>query len=146
MIKRLEAGAVLAEADGVIVQPMAADAQEVIIGVSQNEVFGPLLMVGLGGIHVELQKDVAFSLHPLTDVDPDWMLNQLKGLPLLKGWRGSPVRDIEALKEILLRFSALVEDFPEIIEAEINPLMVRDKGQGCVAVDARIRLKATPPL
>lgn len=144
IMKRLESAAVLAEADGVIVQPMAADAQEVIIGVSQNEVFGPLLMVGLGGTHVELQKDVAFSLHPLTDVDTDWMLNQLKGLPLLKGWRGSPVRDIEALKEILLRFSALVEDFPEITEAEINPLMVGNKGTGCIAVDARIRVKAVP--
>jgi acetyl coenzyme A synthetase (ADP forming)-like protein len=131
-------------ADGVIVQRMAPEAQEVIVGMSQNPVFGPLLMVGLGGVHVELQKDVAFSLHPLTDVDTDWMLNQLKGLPLLQGWRGAPVRDVDALKEVLLRFSALVEDFPEITEMEINPLMVMDQGRGCVAVDARIRIVATP--
>ncbi|MFA5866772.1 MAG: GNAT family N-acetyltransferase [Actinomycetota bacterium] len=143
MMTRLGKAGLVGEARGVIVQHMAEEGQEVIIGVSQNEVFGPLLMVGLGGIHVELQKDVAFSLHPLTDVDTDWMLNQLKGLPLLQGWRGSHVRDIKALKKVLLRFSALVEDFPEIVEMEINPLMVLNKGRGCMAVDARIRVKAT---
>lgn len=144
MMERLKTAGLLAEARGAVIQPMSQKAQEVIIGVSQNQVFGPLLMVGLGGIHVELQKDVAFSLHPLTDVDTDWMLNQLKGLPLLQGWRGAPVRDTDSLKEVLLRFSALVDDFPEIIEMEINPLMVLNKGLGCVAVDARIRVKAIP--
>ncbi len=144
IMARLTSAGLSADARGVIVQPMAQTAQEVIVGMSQSEVFGPLLMVGLGGIHVELQKDVAFSLHPLTDVDTDWMLNQLRGLPLLQGWRGGPIRDVDALKDVLLRFSALVEDFPEITEIEINPLMVMDKGHGCVAVDARIRIKATP--
>lgn len=81
---------------------------------SQDPLFGPLIMVGLGGVHVEVVKDVAFSLHPLRDVDPERMLEQLKRLALLKGWRGSKPRDIKALKEVLLRFSALVEDFPEI--------------------------------
>lgn len=144
MMAGLKKAGLLDQSRGVIVQPMAQEAQEVIVGMSQNPVFGPLLMVGLGGIHVELQKDVAFSLHPLTDVDTEWMLNQLKGLPLLNGWRGAPVRDIDALKEVLLRFSALIEDFPEITEIEINPLMVGNKGRGCVAVDARVRIKATP--
>jgi acetate---CoA ligase (ADP-forming) len=144
IMARLKKAGILDQAEGVVIQPMAGEAQEVIVGMSQNPVFGPLLMVGLGGIHVELQKDVAFSLHPLTDVDTDWMLNQLKGLPLLKGWRGSPVRDVDSLKDILLRFSALIEDFPEITDIEINPLMVGNAGKGCVAVDARIRIKATP--
>ena len=98
-------------------------------------------MVGLGGIHVELMKDVAFSIHPLTDLDPDYMFLQLKGLPLLKGWRGSPPKDIDALKEVLLRFSALIEDIPEIAAVEINPLMVFDQGKGTMAVDARILFK-----
>jgi acetyltransferase len=98
-------------------------------------------MVGLGGIHVELIKDVSFSLHPLRDTDPDTMLKQLKSLPLLTGWRGSPPKDIDALREILLRFSALVEDFPEIDQIEINPLMVFDAGKGCAVVDARILCK-----
>jgi acyl-CoA synthetase (NDP forming) len=130
-----------AEMEGVVVQPMMEGGQEVIIGMSHYPVFGPLVMVGLGGIHVELLKDVAFSLHPLTDKDPDYMFRQLKGLPLLEGWRGSAPRDTEALKEVLLRFSALIEDFPEIAEMEINPLIVFDRGNGCVAVDARILLR-----
>jgi acyl-CoA synthetase (NDP forming) len=127
--------------EGVIVQPMARGGQEVIIGMSQDPVFGPLLMVGMGGVQVELIKDVAFSLHPLRDSDPDYMLSQLRSLPLLTGWRGNAPKDLAALKEVLLRFSALVDDFPEIAEMEINPLMVFDKGQGCMVVDARIRMK-----
>jgi acetyl coenzyme A synthetase (ADP forming)-like protein len=145
MMKRLDAAGLTDQISDVIVQPMEQNAQEVIIGMTHSDVFGPLLMVGLGGIHVELQKDVAFSLHPLTDTDADWMLNQLKGLPLLKGWRGSPKRDIAALKDVLMRFSVMIEDFPEIKEVEINPLMVKSKGEGSVAVDARIRMQAHTP-
>jgi acyl-CoA synthetase (NDP forming) len=129
------------EMEGVVVQPMLKGGEEVIIGMSQDPLFGPLVMVGLGGIHVELIKDVSFSLHPLRDTDPDTMLKQLKSLPLLTGWRGSPPKDIDALREILLRFSALVEDFPEIDQIEINPLMVFDAGKGCAVVDARILCK-----
>ncbi len=131
---------------GVLIQPMMKGGQEVIVGMSQDPVFGPLLMVGIGGVQVELIKDVAFSLHPLMDKDPDYMLAQLKGLPLLTGWRGSSPKDLDALKEVLLRFSALVDDFAEIAEMEINPLMVFDKGRGCAVVDARILLKGEQPL
>ncbi|MFZ3063439.1 MAG: GNAT family N-acetyltransferase [Actinomycetota bacterium] len=144
MMVRLESAGLWDEIQGVIVQPMVQGAQEVIIGMSQDQVFGPLVMLGLGGIQVELQKDVAFSPHPLTDVDIDRMLKQLKALPLLQGWRGAPLKDIDALKEVLLRFSCLIDDFPEIDEMEINPLMVLDKGHGCMAVDARILVKAIP--
>jgi acyl-CoA synthetase (NDP forming) len=126
---------------GVLLQPMLHGGQEVIVGMAQDPVFGPLVMVGLGGIHVELLKDISFSLHPLTDLDPERMLGRLKGLPLLEGWRGSPPRDIEALKEVLLRFSALIEDFPEIDQMEINPLFVFGRGRGCAAVDVRVLLK-----
>lgn len=127
--------------EGVILQPMLKGGQEVIIGMSQYPVFGTLLMVGIGGVQVELIKDVAFSLHPLTDRDPDYMLGQLKGLPLLKGWRGSNPKDIASLKEVLLRFSTLIDDFTEIAEMEINPLMVFDSGKGSAVVDARILFK-----
>jgi acetyltransferase len=82
---------------------------------------------------------VAFSIHPLTDIDPDYMLSQLRGLPLLRGWRGNPAADVDALKDVLLRFSALVEDFTEITEVEINPLIVFERG--CTVVDARIFFK-----
>lgn len=126
---------------GVIIQPMMKGGQEVIIGMSQDPVFGPLLMVGIGGVQVELIKDVAFSLHPLTDQDPEYLLKQLRGLPLLTGWRGSTPKDVAALKEVLLRFSAMAEDFAEIAEMEINPLMVFDQGKGCAVVDARILFK-----
>jgi acetyltransferase len=78
-----------AEMQGVVLQPMASSGQEVIVGMSQDRVFGPLVMVGLGGVQVEMIKDVAFSLHPLTDLEPDRMLRQLKSLPMLTGWRGS---------------------------------------------------------
>jgi acetyl coenzyme A synthetase (ADP forming)-like protein len=129
------------EMEGVILQPMARKGLEVIIGMSHDPLFGPLIMVGLGGVLVELFKDVAFSLHPLTDMDCRRMVKQLKSFPLLEGWRGSPPRDIEAIINVLLRFSALVEDFPEIDQMEINPLIVYEKGEGCMAVDTRIFMK-----
>jgi acetyl coenzyme A synthetase (ADP forming)-like protein len=141
MRDRLAAAGRESAMEGVILQPMMKGGQEVIVGMSQDPVFGPLLMVGIGGVQVELIKDVAFSLHPLMDKDPDYMLSQLKGLPLLTGWRGSPPKDLAALREVLLRFSALVNDFAEIAEMEINPLMVFDEGRGCAVVDARILLR-----
>lgn len=139
---RLEAAGQGKAMEGVILQPLVKGGEEVIIGMSLDPVFGPLVMVGLGGIQVELMKDVAFSIHPLTDIDPDYMFSQLKGLPLLKGWRGSPPKDLDALREVLLRFSALIEDLPEIAAVEINPLMVFDQGKGTMAVDARILFKS----
>ena len=127
--------------EGVILQPEVSGGQEVIVGMSLDPVFGPLVMVGLGGVQVEILKDVAFSFHPLTDLEPERMLRRLKSLPMLTGWRGSKPRDIGALKEILLRFSTLIEDFPEIDQIEINPLMVFEKGKGCLAVDARVLVR-----
>ena len=141
MKTRLEAAGQGEEMEGVILQPLVKGGEEIILGMSLDPVFGPLVMVGLGGVQVELIKDVAFSIHPLTDIDPDYMFSQLKGLPLLTGWRGSAPRDIDALREVLLRFSALIEDIPEIAAVEINPLMVFDQGRGTMAVDARILFK-----
>ncbi len=138
MKTRLETAGRGEQMEGVVIQPVLKGGQEIILGMTPDPVFGPLVMVGLGGIYVELIKDVAFSIHPLTDLDTDYMFSQLKGLPLLWGWRGSPARDIDALREVLLRFSALIEDFPEIAAVEINPLMVFDRGKGTTAVDARI--------
>jgi len=129
------------EMAGVVIQPMVTGGQEVIAGISSDPLFGPLMMVGLGGIHVELVKDVAFSLHPLTDMDADRMLARLRSLPLLTGYRGSPPRDVESLKDVLLRFSALIEDLPEIDQIEVNPIMVLNEKEGCSAVDARVRVR-----
>ncbi len=133
------------EMQGVVLQPMAPGGQEVIVGMSQDRVFGPLVMVGLGGVQVEMIKDVSFALHPLTDLEPDRMLSRLKTLPMLTGWRGSRPRDVDTLKDVLLRFSALIEDFPEIDQMEINPLIVFDAGKGCAALDARVLVKTPPP-
>jgi acetyltransferase len=129
------------EMQGVVLQPMVRGGQELIIGMSHDPSFGPLVMVGFGGVLAELVKDVAFSLHPLTDQDPDHMLHQLKSYPALAGWRGSLPRDIPALKELLLRFSTLIEDFPQIAEIEMNPLLLFEQGKGCLALDARVLLK-----
>ncbi len=141
MKSRIGAAGLGAVMEGVVMQPMVSNGQEMIVGMSIDALFGPLVMIGLGGIQVELIKDVAFSIHPLRDLDPGRMLEQLKSLPLLTGWRGRPRGDLDALKETLLRFSALIEDFPEIDQMEINPLLVLEEGRGCVAVDARIYVK-----
>lgn len=130
---------------GVVVQPMADKGEELIVGMVQDPVFGPLIMMGFGGVRVEATKDIAFSLHPLASVDPQRMLEQLKGRRLLEGWRGTPPGDIEALKDVLLRFSALVEDFPEIDQIELNPLILHEKGKGCTAVDVRAMVKEMQP-
>ena len=135
---RVESAGFAGETDGVILQRMAKGGQEMIVGMSQDPLFGPLVMIGLGGVSVELLKDVAFSIHPLRDADTDRMLRELKSLPLLQGYRGRPLGDIMALKEALLRFSSLVEDFPEIDQIEINPLLVLEDGNGVIALDARV--------
>lgn len=140
---RVETAGKLDEMQGVIIQPMIKGGQEMIVGMSLDPLFGPLVMTGLGGVEVELLKDVAFAINPLNDVEPERMLSQLKSFPLLKGYRGRPPGDIDALKETILRFSALIEDFPEIETIEINPLKVLEEGKGCVAVDARVYLR--PP-
>jgi len=140
MTKRVEAAGGADAMDGVVLQTMVPDGQELIIGMSLDPVFGPLIMVGLGGVDVEIVRDIAFAIHPLRDTDPAWMLSQLKGQRLLDTWRGRAARDRAALSETLLRFSALVEDMPEIEEIEINPVTVFEEGSGCVAVDARVRV------
>jgi len=138
---KVEEAGKLDEMQGVVIQPMIKGGQEMIVGMSLDPLFGPLVMTGLGGIEVELLKDVAFAIHPLNDVEPERMLSQLKSFPLLKGYRGRPLGDMESLKDTILRFSALIEDFPEIETIEINPLMVLEQGKGCVAVDARVYLR-----
>jgi acetyl coenzyme A synthetase (ADP forming)-like protein len=132
------------EMAGAVIQPMVdlSSGHEVIVGMTDDPAFGPLLMAGLGGIHVELLKDVAFALHPLHDVDPPRMLRRLKGLPLLQGWRGAPAADLPALEDLLLRFSCLVGELPELAQIEINPVLLRASGEGCLALDMRAHIEA----
>jgi acetate---CoA ligase (ADP-forming) len=126
------------EMDGVLVQKMVTEGVEVIVGVTQDPSFGPLIMFGMGGIYTELFKDAVFRIHPLTDVDAREMVRSIKAYQLLEGWRGAQPSDIKALEELLLRVSAMVEDFPQIMEMDLNPLKALE--QGYAVVDARIRL------
>ncbi|HET8944807.1 MAG TPA: acetate--CoA ligase family protein, partial [Dehalococcoidia bacterium] len=129
------------EMEGVTVQRMVPEGIEAIVGVTQDPLFGPLIMFGLGGTLVELLKDVAFRIHPLTDVDAREMVRSVKGYALLEGWRGSPPGDVAALEDLLLRVSYLIEEVPEIAEMDLNPVKVLPPGQGCVVVDTRILLR-----
>ena len=123
---------------GFVVQEMVGDGVEMVVGVTHDRTFGPILLVGMGGTLVELLSDVSVRIHPLTDVDVDDMLTGLRGYPLLTGYRGSAPVDAEALKGLLFRVSAMVEDVPEIDELDLNPVFVRRRG--LAAVDARIKL------
>ena len=123
--------------EGIQLQPLIQGGTEVIIGVSKDPQFGHLLMFGLGGIYVELLKDVSFRVIPVTDVDAGEMIEEIKTAKMLKGFRNISERDTGAIKDVLLRISQLCVDFPEIEEMDINPLMVLEKGKGVIAVDAR---------
>ena len=126
--------------DGVSVQPMVRPGIEVIIGLTTDPQFGPAVMFGLGGMYVEVLKDVAFRLAPLSQWDAQAMIHEIKSLPLLTGYRGQPAVDLAALERTLLQVSALAEAYPEIKELDLNPVFAYP--DGCLAVDARVVLHA----
>ncbi|HJZ13694.1 MAG TPA: acetate--CoA ligase family protein, partial [Acidobacteriota bacterium] len=130
---------------GVLIQPMLAGGVEVMVGVTQDPLFGPLIAFGLGGIHVEILGDVSFRVTPLTDQDASAMIKEIKGYRLLKGYRGHPAADIAKLEEMLLRVSRLVEAIPEITELDFNPVFAFAPGSGCTIADARVRLDHASP-
>jgi len=123
---------------GVVVQKMVPKGREVIIGATKDPVFGHILMFGLGGVYVELFKDVSFRLAPLSLREAREMVTETKAYALLRGFRGEPPADINALVNVLLRVSKLVTDIPQIVEMDINPLFVYEEGVGAIAVDVRI--------
>ncbi len=125
---------------GVMVYHMAPRGRETIIGMSQDVQFGPLVMFGLGGIYVNFLKDVSFRLAPLSDHEAQRMMEETRAYTLLKGIRGEPPSDIESLKNTILRVGQLVWDFPEIVEMDINPVIVYEWGEGCIALDVKITL------
>jgi acetyltransferase len=126
--------------EGFLVQPMAKGAQEVILGMSMDAVIGPVLLFGLGGKYVEVLKDVALRVHPITDVDAQEMVASIRGFELLKGVRGEAGVALVPVYDALLRLSALVTDFPRIAEVDLNPFLLSASAAGCRIVDARIRL------
>ncbi len=135
----------LAAMEGVLIQPMLSGGVEVMIGMTRDPLFGPLLAFGLGGIHVEILGDVQFRIAPLTDRDAAQMVREIKGYRLLTGYRGQPAVDVKAIEEVLLRISRLVEEIPEIHELDLNPVFALPDAQGCKIVDARIRVEASAP-
>ncbi|HEX7189863.1 MAG TPA: GNAT family N-acetyltransferase [Actinomycetes bacterium] len=129
---------------GAVMQPMAHGSVELVAGVTRQDIFGPVAMVGLGGIWTDLLADRAFRLLPLTDLEAGALLRSLRCHPLLAGYRGAPAVDVTAVEDLLLRLSALAADLPEIAELDLNPVLAGP--EGVVAVDARVRLAPPVPV
>ncbi|MBW1713169.1 MAG: acetate--CoA ligase family protein, partial [Deltaproteobacteria bacterium] len=123
---------------GCLVSPMAEAGQEVILGLVRDGQFGPVVMFGLGGIFVEVLKDVAFGVCPLTEADIERMIFSIKGYPALTGVRGQPPKDIEAIKVMIAKLSIIALENPEIAEIDLNPVIVHERGAS--VVDSRLIL------
>ena len=129
-----------AEIWGCLVQQQVRGGREVIVGMNRDPQFGALVMFGLGGIYVEVLKDVSFRIAPFSRKEADEMIREIRSFNLLRGVRGQSRCDIKAIVNTLLRISQLVTEFPEIVELDINPLMVFDEGRGATAIDMRLVL------
>lgn len=130
-----------ARIDGVLMVEMAGKGVEVILGATRDPAFGPICMFGLGGIFVEVMKDVTFRLAPMWELSAENMIRQIKSFRILEGVRGNPPSDLDALKQCIMKLSQLAADHPEIREMDINPLIVYPEGGGCVVADGRIMLE-----
>ena len=126
--------------EGVAVQKMARPGVEVIMGMSKDAQFGPVLMFGLGGVFVEVLKDVAFRIVPLVKRDASQIIKEIKGYPLLEGYRGQEPARISALEDMLLQLSDFIDKTPEIKELDLNPILAYS--DGAIAVDARVILES----
>ncbi|NLE77777.1 MAG: acetate--CoA ligase [Chloroflexi bacterium] len=129
---------------GCQVQQMVKGGREVIVGMNRDPQFGPLLMFGLGGIYVEALKDVTFRVAPISRREATGLIHEIRSIRLLQGMRGEPPSDMDAIIDVLLRMSQLVTDFPEIVEFDINPLVVYEKGRGAIGIDMRLVLSEEP--
>lgn len=129
------------EIEGVLVQDMVSGVQEILIGVKRDPIFGAVIIIGFGGVLVEMLKDVALGICPLSENDVYKMLKKLKGYPLLEGYRGKPASDISAIVQMVLTVQEMVTKEKNIIEMDLNPVIIKEDGKGCIAVDARIVIK-----
>ena len=127
---------------GILIQEMVPDGLEVIVGATRDPIFGPVIMFGLGGIFVEVLKDVSFRVAPLMPEDADEMVREIKSYKILEGYRGMPPRDIEIIKEIIMKTSRIMIEIPQIQDIDLNPIMLYEKGKGAIVVDARIIIKS----
>ena len=124
---------------GVTVQPMGEPGLELLAGMVEDDVFGPLVVFGLGGVATEVLADRGARLTPLTDLDAAELVRSLRTAPLLMGYRGKPAVDVAAVEGVLLRLSQLADDLPDVAELDLNPLIARPGGVS--VVDARVRLQ-----
>jgi acetyltransferase len=124
--------------EGVLIQEMIEGGKEVIVGMKRDPHFGPLIMFGLGGIYVEVFKDVSFGIAPLSKDDALEMIKTVKAYRILRGVRGEPMSDIDSLVDVILRFSQLSTEFPVILEADLNPIKVFEHGKGCCVIDFKL--------
>lgn len=142
IVAAAETHAPSAKVEGVLVTPMVADGLEISLGIQNDPVFGPVVMAGLGGVFIEVLKDVSFRKAPVSHRDAEEMLDELRGRKVLDGARGKPAADIPALVETIVKLSDFAVAAGERIESvDVNPLLVLPKGQGAVAVDAVIELR-----
>ncbi|MCL7991473.1 MAG: acetate--CoA ligase family protein, partial [marine benthic group bacterium] len=132
-------------AEGILVQRMLESGRETIVGMTWEPRFGPIVMVGLGGVYVEVLKDVAFRVQPVSNEDAREMIASLRGYRILEGVRGEPGVDLDLLAEVVERTSQLVGDHPEIREMDINPFLAFPEREKCAAVDARFRISPDGP-
>ena len=141
LLQRLEAKGLLDGLEGVIIQEMVKGSREMVCGIATDPQYGPMMMFGLGGVFVEVMKDVTFRIAPLTDDDAMDMIKSVKAYKLLEGARGTTPAQIGQIQETLLRLSQLVNDFKFIDELDINPLLISEKTGEGIAVDGRIKVR-----
>ncbi len=142
ILKNAKAYKADANVHGIAVQHMAPWATEIIIGSINDATFGPTVMFGLGGIFVEVLKDVTFRVAPISESEAETMLNEIRSAPILDGVRGESARDKAALADVLAKYAFMVSDLAdEVKESDANPVLVYEKGDGVQVVDARIILK-----
>lgn len=141
LIAKLTEKGLLEGLEGVIIQEMVKGNREMVCGIATDPQYGPMMMFGLGGVFIEVMKDVTFRIAPLTDVDAKEMIKSVKAYKLLEGARGTKPAQMEQIKETLLRLSQLVHDFKFIDELDINPLLISEKTGEGIAVDGRIKVR-----
>ena len=141
LIAKLTEKGLLEGLEGVIIQEMVKGNREMVCGIATDPQYGPMMMFGLGGVFIEVMKDVTFRIAPLTDVDAKEMIKSVKAYKLLEGARGTKPAQMEQIEETLLRLSQLVHDFKFIDELDINPLLISEKTGEGIAVDGRIKVR-----
>jgi acetyltransferase len=141
LVAKLEERGLLEGLEGVIIQEMVKGSREMVCGIATDPQYGPQLMFGLGGVFIEVMKDVTFRIAPITDVDAHEMVRSVKAYKLLQGARGTTPAQIDQIESTLLRLSQLVSDFAFIDELDINPLIISEKNGEAIAVDGRIKVR-----